>query len=521
MPAPSRLFAHVRLIAALTMGSRVLGLVREFCYSHFFGTSELLSAFRIAFMVPNLTRRLFGEGAMSAALIPTLTDSIQSEGEESSRRFVGAVLTMLVVGLILIVIAAEAVVLAGRALWDDPVWELTAIMLPYMALICTVAVVSGILNVRHHFAAPAAAPILLNLTIIGGVVGGALVAGLQGMKLVYVACGSVLLGGVAQLAVTGIALWKVSFFPIFSGAWRDPRIRKVFVMMGPMMLGLSAVQVNSLADHLIAYLFVAEEGERVGPAVLGYAQHLYQLPLGVLGISLATAVFPLLSRKAAEGDTAGLARTTEQGLRLALFMALPAAVGLIFVAQPLVAVIFQHGRFDASGTERVAGTLIFYSLGLPAYFAQHIVVRAFYAMKNSVVPARVAVSMVAVNLAMNFALVFHLEERGLALATATCAVIQVVWLSAKLRGAVPQISWRNVATGAGGSMLATAFMAAVLTGVVFLLAGRADRWVTLVVVVAAGVAAYVAAARLLRIEELGIALRASRKTSDSADLLDE
>ncbi len=499
------------------MVSRILGVVRECVYSYFFSTTELLSAFRIAFMAPNLARRLFGEGALSAALIPVLTESVQSQGEASSRRFVGTLLTYLGVVLVGLVVLVELVIAGWRAICDDPALELTAILIPYMILICGVAVAGGVLNVRRHFATPAAAPIILNLGIIGGTLGGALWADLRGMELMYVLCGSVLVAGVIQLAVTGVALRAVSFFPIFSGRWRDPQVRMVLRLMAPMILGLAAVQINTLADYLIAYFFVTEDGVRVGPAVLGYAQYLYQLPLGVFGISLATAIFPVLSEKAARNDGAGLAETVGRGLRLGLFIALPAAVGLIFVAGPLVATLYQRGEFDAGDTRRVAGVLVFYSLGLPAYFVQHVVVRTYYAMKNSRTPARVAMYMVGVNFVLNLVLVFPLEERGLALATAACAVVQVIWLGAGLRRLVPELAWRKVAAGVVKSVVATVIMVVVLLIVSSpsLVGGlaRTGPVVRLTTLVVLGVVAYMVAARLLRIEELGVALRGRKKGS--------
>jgi putative peptidoglycan lipid II flippase len=520
MPTSGRFIPTARLIATLTFGSRVLGLVRECVFSHYFGTSEVLSAFRIAFMAPNLARRLFGEGALSSATIPVLTETLETRGEDSSRRFVGTLLMLLVIVLGLLVVAVEVVIAVWRALRDDPALELAALLMPYMVLICTVAVASGVLNVRRHFATPAASPMILNVAIISGAVGGAVWAGLTGIELMYVICGSVLLAGVVQLLATGAALRAVSFFPIFGRRWRDPQVRVVIALMGPMVLGLSAVQINSLVDYLIAYLFITEDGQRVGPAVLGYAQYLYQLPLGVFGIALATAIFPVLSQKAAERDPAGLGEVFGRGIRLSLFIAMPASVGLMFVAQPLVATLYEHGASDAAATRRIAGTLFFYSLGLVAYFAQHILVRTFYAMHNSKTPARVALCMVGVNFAMNLSLVFVLEERGLALATALCAALQVVWLSRRLAGEIPEIGWRNIGAGAFRMLLATGFMAAVL----WVLASSAVAWpmpvsggprtahaIRLVALVFVGVISYALAARCLKIEELSAVLRFGRE----------
>jgi len=325
----------------------------------------------------------------------------------------------------------------------------------------------------------------------------------------YWVCGGVLLAGVLQVLITGAALHRVSFFPTFGGTWRDPQVRQVFALMAPMALGLSAVQINTLMDSVIAYLFVFEGGERVGPAVLGYAQFLYQLPLGVFGISLATAIFPLLSTKAAQGDRAGMAEVVQRGIRMSLFIALPSSIGLIFVAHPLVATLYQRGAFDAADTQRVAATLVYYSLGIAAYFAQHIVVRTYYALQDSRTPARIALWMVALNLVMNLSLVFVMEERGLALSTSVSATVQIVWLLARLRRVLPEVGWARLWLALSKTVLATAAMAVALwiltsSGLsVDRLVGQSG--IQLLILVVTGVAVYLLAARVLRIKELSTA----------------
>lgn len=513
MATSGRFLPSAWLIAALTLASRLLGLVRESLFSYYFSTSELLSAFRIAFQAPNLARRLFGEGALSSAMIPVLTESIQQRGEESSRRFVGTILTLLVWVLVLAVIGVEIVIAVWRAVQDDLALQLTALMMPYMVLICTAAVASGVLNVRQHFAVPAAAPTILNVVMIVALLGGALLGDLTQAALMYWVCGGVLLAGVLQVVVTGAALHRVSFFPTFGGTWRDPQVRRVFALMAPMALGLSAVQINTLMDSVIAYLFVFEDGERVGPAVLGYAQFLYQLPLGVFGISLATAIFPLLSTKAAQGDRAGMGEVFERGIRMSQFIALPSSIGLMFVAHPLVATLYQRGAFDAGDTQRVAATLVYYSLGIAAYFAQHIVVRTYYALQDSRTPARIALYMVALNLVMNLSLVFVMEERGLALSTSISATVQILWLLARLRRVLPEVGWAKLGLALSRTVLATAAMAVALwiltsSGLsVDRLVGQSG--IQLLILVVIGVAVYLLAARVLRVEELSTAFHNS------------
>ena len=511
MPTSGRFVRATWLIAGCTFCSRVLGLVRECAFGYFFSTSELLSAFRIAFMAPNLARRLFGEGALSAALIPVMTRSIEAQGDEASRRFFGSLLTLLGAILVVFVVSAEAVIAVWRTLRDDTALVLAAILMPYMALICLVAAVGAVLNVRGHFAAPAAAPAILNLAMIAGIVGGSAWLGLTGRDLMYVVCVSVLIGGVIQLLATGWTLRVVRFTPLGGLGWRDPRIREVIGLMAPMVLGLSAVQINSLVDYVIAYSFIVENHERVGPAVLGYAQTIYQLPLGMFGIALATAIFPILAAKANEGDRAGLADVVARGIRMSLFVALPASVGLIFVAHPLVATLFERGRFDAQDTQRVSWVLAFYAAGLAAYFLQHVLVRTFYAMRDSKTPARIAGFMVVLNFALNLALVFPLKERGLALSTAVCATIQVIWLATRLNRQLPELRWRVIAGAVVRMLLATAVMSAVLAALslptVLGDAIGANAAIRLAVLVAAGVLSYALAAFLLRIEELRSVLR--------------
>lgn len=509
MSSSTRWLRSTGLIAGLTLCSRLLGFLREYAFSYYFGTSELLSAYRIAFQVPNLARRLFGEGALSSAMVPILTETQAKDGEETARRFCGAVLSGLIVFLGTATIVLELGLAGARLVTDDPAIGLTALTLPYMPLICVAAVAGGILNVRRHFAVPAAAPTLLNLANMAALVGGSVLFGWQGRPLMVALCASVLAAGVLQVGLTAAALGAVRFFPRIGGSWRDDRVRSVLRLMGPMALGLSAVQVNTLVDSLIAYVFVTREGERVGTAILGYAQFLYQLPLGVFGISIATAIFPLLSELASRDDRPGLTAAISRGLRLTTFIAMPCAVGLMFVAKPMVATLYALEPWE---TSRVAWTLWFYALGIPAYFAQHIVVRAYYALRDSRTPARIAVRMVLLNLAINFMLVFVMEERGLALATAVSAYVQLALLVRGLRKRLGGSPDAELAHGIARTVLCTGVMAAGLA--LPWIPGIHGPWsglpagVQLAIMLAVGVGFYLAATRRLNPAELREVMRA-------------
>lgn len=496
-------------MAGLTFLSRLLGLVREVLLSYYFGTSELLSAFRIAFQAPNLARRLFGEGALSSAMVPVLTKTLHERGEDQARRLVGNTLTATLAVLTALLVLVEIVIGIWRLIDDDPALRLTAIMMPYMVVICLAAVASGVLNVRGHFAIPAAAPTILNVaSIVALAVGGAL--GLGSAALMDWNCLSVLLAGLVQVAATAVALQLAGFFPIWGRAWRDPQVRAVARLMAPMALGLSAVQINTMLDSVIAYVFVRDAaGQRVGTAVLGAAQFLYQLPLGVFGISLATALFPVLSRKAAEGDRIGMADVFARGVRSGQFIALPSAVGLIFIATPMVGTLYEHGgEFDAESTRRVASALCFYSLGIPAYFLQHVLVRAYYALHDSRTPAKVAVCMVVFNLCLNLMLVFAMEEQGLALSTSISAMIQACWLGLGLRKLFPEVEWRRLRSPLIRLLLATLAMAVALQAAGAICGSMgAPKAVRLVFMLGTGVGVYFAAAWLFGVEELRTGLR--------------
>jgi putative peptidoglycan lipid II flippase len=399
-------------------------------YSYFFGAGPLLSSFRIAFMIPNLARRLFGEGALSAAFIPVFTRVLAHSERPEARRLAGAVLTLLVSVLACLIVLLECGLWVGNSVSPSIVWPLTAIMLPFMAFICVAAFLGGVLNSIGHFAAPAASPVLLNVFVILALLGFASTATDNDVALIFVTAWAVVAAGIAQVAMQWIALRRRHMEPILSLNWKRPEIRDILRMMAPMLLGLSTVQINTLMDLLIATWFVPD-GK--GPAVLGYAHFLYQLPLGVFGIALATAIFPVLSAQAARNDMTAMSQTLTTGFRLSFFIAMPATAGLILIANPLVTALLLHGEFTRDSADRVARALCLYTLGLTAYSAQHILVRAYYSLKDSATPARIAAGVVVVNLILNLILVRPLQEAGVGLATAITSCLQVTLLVRGLR----------------------------------------------------------------------------------------
>ena len=517
-----------RQIASLTALSRVFGLVRDIAYSHFFGANQLLDAWIIAFRIPNLSRRLFGEGAASASFIPVYSEALYKDRQQAAK-LVNTVVTVLLVILAVLVLLGEAGIwlyyrFFARTDETEMILSLSSIMLPYMLFVCTVAMLAGILNVHRHFAAPAAAPIVLNIFIIGTILFTAYLLKIEAKQQLFYVAVAVLVAGVAQIVIQIRPLRRcgVSIRP----AWQvhSESFKKILLLMGPMILGLIATQINTLADDLIAWWFSGSEEkgrffEFFGAAIeypmwrgsvshLYYAQRLYQLPLGILGISLATAIFPVMSADAARKDFVALRTTISKGIRGTIFVAVPATLGLIMVARPLISAAFEHGRFTDKDTNMVIQTLTFYALGLCGYFAQQILARAFYSMQDSKMPMRSALVAVVANFLMNLTLIWYLGRAGLACATAACSYLQVIILVTVLRRRLGRSILDGLLVTLMKTLAATAFMCVVGAAIIWLMGNLPDsRWsniLRLAVVVPSAAAMYLLAAKFLHIEMLSL-----------------
>lgn len=426
-----------------------------------------MTAWTVGFKIPNLSRRIFGEGAASASLIPVYSEQLHQDPQKAYR-LVGTVMSVFFVLLSVIALIGEVIIIFFGGVLAEKTGTrmglaLTGIMLPYMVMVCLTAILGGVLNVHRHFAAPAAAPILLNLVLIGGLFATGSILKIRPETQIYMIAFGVLVAGAAQLAIQIPPLRANGV--LLAPAWdiRSEGFKKILLLMGPMILGLTVTQINTLLDDVIALSFMNEKAYPLGygaPSYLYYAQRMYQLPLGVFGISLATAIFPVMSGEAAKKDFAALRSTVSRGLQAALFIAVPATAGLILVARPAIAVIFEHGRFTPGDTIATARTLSFYTLGLTGFFAQQIVIRIFYSLQNSKVPALTAVIAVVANLGLNLTLIWPLGPGGLAMATSLCSYLQVFILLWVLRRKYGLTFWDGLTPSAIKTFVASAFMVA-------------------------------------------------------------
>jgi putative peptidoglycan lipid II flippase len=476
-----QLLSGARVTSLGTLISRVLGMVRDVVTAGLLGMSSggIMDAFVIAFRVPNLFRRLFGEGALTASYLPVLTARLE-EDRAAAWRLASVTLTWLVIVLSGVVIVAEAVCGVLWMLYGDRpgmplLLGLSAVMLPYMIFICAAAQVAATLHALSSFRVPAMVPIVLNVCWIAAAL--LIAPRFAGDKeaQAYVLAGCVLVAGVLQVAVQLPALRRHGFRYHYDMAATRDDMRRIVSSMGPMMLGLAVTQINTLADSLIAWALAAPEpagpiawlpGELMYPLTQGaasaiyYGERLYQFPVGILGIAVATAIFPLLSRHAARGDRARLGEDLTLGLRLVVYLALPATVGLVLLSEPITRLLFERGEWTAKDTPRTARMIAGYGLGVWAYCALPVIIRGYYAIGDRVTPVRVGLAMVALNLTLNLTLVWPLGEFGLAVSTAACASVQLIVLTALFSRRSSPLAWKPLGLTLVRTLPSAAVMAA-------------------------------------------------------------
>ncbi len=513
-------FSAAKVVAGLTMLSRVLGLVRDMVIVPL-GGPVLADRFWTAFAIPNLFRRLFGEGALSAAFVPVFTDV--DEGGESGR----ARTVLANVGGLLAVILAGLMVLiwAGLIIWwavvrTEPTTDfligMTGLMLPFMFTVCLLALGSAALNCRGHFWYPAAAPILLNIVLI-------VAAGWLAPKVAQSDAGQFVVIALALLAAGTLQLVGVVWLlrrgglVLFGRPWPVlNETRRIAKLMGPMFLPLSVMQFSAFSDKIIALIFTRSDAHPNFPLDPGIvrclyaASRMYMLPLGVLAIPIATVVFPLFSRYAARNDNLALRQTTNRALRLCLFLGIPAGVGLAMLAQPAIRVIFQRKDFTAADTLRTAWVLRAYCVGMWAYFCNHILLRAFFSDRETRRPLVLSMGMSALNIALVLGLIWTpLKGAAVGMATATTSSISTLVLIWLLRKRWGQLGFRKILASVVRIALASALMAAAVWACIAYLPGVFAAWTSrpripaILCGIAAGAGVYLLSTIMLRSPELG------------------
>jgi putative peptidoglycan lipid II flippase len=526
------------IVSIAVMFSRVLGLAREMIFAHSFGAGFLYDAYVVAFRIPNVLRDLFAEGALSVAFVKVFTDYQINKGEKEAWRLASLVLNLLaivmsVICIVGIIFSRQFVGLIAGGFSPEKAalaTTLTQIMFPFIMLVALAALAMGVLNTKGVFGVPASASTVFNIVSI--IFGLGLAYYLSGggwskspdknlipdaasqWAIIGMAIGT-LIGGAAQFVMQVPSLLKVGFrfTPVFSFA--DEGVRKVMALMGPAIIGTSAVQINVMIN---TYFVSGIEGAQ---GWLSYSFRLMQLPIGLFGVAVGTAAIPVMSRLAAEGKIKDFRDTISSSMSLVFLMTLPSACGLIVLGEPIVRLIYERGAFDAADTSMTAVALAGYSIGLTGYAAIKIISPAFYALNDARTPMMISLASIAVNMIGCYALREVLSHVGVtpetpngyghvgvALATSLVALVNFFALALILRGRIKRLNGREVFTSFLKIAAASAVMSVAAYGIYYLLTrnlGTAGLFVQLAeafVPIATGAIAFAVAAKLLRVREL-------------------
>jgi putative peptidoglycan lipid II flippase len=503
--------------AAATLASRILGLVRDQVLAAFFGAGSEMDAFVVAFRIPNLVRDLFAEGAMSAAFVPTFTRRLTLAGKDEAWRLANNLINALLVVTSLLVVFgivfAPAIVAAyARDFSDIPgklelTIRLTRVLLPFLVTVAVAAAAMGMLNSLHHYFVPAFSPALFNVATIVGAFALVPLMPAVGLPRIMAIAIAALAGGLLQVLSQWPLLHREGFRYRVSFDWRDPALRQVLMLMGPGTVGLAATQVNLFVNTLLA----TSQGTGA-VSWLSYAFRLMYLPIGLFGVSIATATLPAVSRHVAVGDREGIRRTVAHALAMMLVLNVPATFGLVVLSTPIVRVLFEHGRFVPADTAATAEALRFYAVGLVGYATARIASPVFYALGRSRVPVIVSVSTVALNVALNLEFVRVLGFGGLALGTSIAMIANGAVLLLLLRRHLYGLEERTLSVTFVKIVVASCVMAATSFAVSHVISdvttgrGLVLQGAQVAASIAAGVAVLIAAAKMLHIREFEEAL---------------
>jgi putative peptidoglycan lipid II flippase len=449
----SDIIRSAKIVSICILISRITGLIRESLLAKVFGAGIISDAFFLAYAIPNLFRRLFGEGSLSPALVPAYSEYRVKGDSDGATRFLGATFTAVTLLLsVIVVVGIVGSLFLRQFVGFSQKWELTLklfpIMLPYVIPVCLVALVSAVLYCHGRFALPSLAPVVLNVFwIIGLLLTSRMFYGEWRMWRIAVSLSLILLAAGFSQFILQIPVLKAEKIRLpLRLDLKDPGLAAVKQQWFPVVFSAAVMQINVLSDRLIAMGFVRDPG---GVSTLNYADRLLEFPLALIGIAAATAALPALSECIARQDTKTFAKTFVDTSRSVLFVSVPAAVGLAVLREPIIRLLFERGEFKPESTRRTAFALLCYASSVWSYSLYHITTRAFYSLKDSKTPAKIAAIMVCLNLTLNLILVFPMAEAGIALATSITSIVNLVTLHFLLRRRVSGVNiggiWRAFA----------------------------------------------------------------------------
>jgi putative peptidoglycan lipid II flippase len=522
------------IISVITVVSRILGYVRDQRLTLLLGTTGIADSFVLAYRIPNVLRRLVGEGSMTASFIPVFTDYMRNRSPEETWKFANRLFWtfsfvlagLTVLGVIFSPLAVRFFSMFGKNQIQVEAVYLNRLMFPYILFIGMAALAMAILNCFHVFGLPAATPILLNISFI--VFSTALVWKHFSSPAAALAVG-VLVGGIFQFFLQVPQLVRRGMNFEFSVSFTDPGVRRVARLMVPGFLGIGIAQINLLVDTIFANAKRMPEGSLVS---LYVADRVTELVLGGYAIAVATAILPMMAHQASAGDYEGMKRTFGFSLRIVSFITIPAAVGLVILREPIVQVLFQHGLFVAESTRLTARALLYYSMGLPAFAAVKLIVPAFYSTQDTSTPVRIGVITLVVNILLNLLFVFYFfpkfQNGGPALASALASYFNVLILFVVFRLRFGRLGTWEILGSMGKIAVCSAAMGVVCwTALRFshfaLITDFLTRLGVFSAIIAGATLVYLALAWLLRCDEIhevyGIAFRRDPAATGKMGLL--
>jgi putative peptidoglycan lipid II flippase len=504
---PGRLALSTAVFAFATGLSRIAGLVREVVAASYFGVKGPMSAFTIAFQVPNLVRNLFADSALQAAFVPVFTEQLERKGPQEAFRVASALVFVIAVVLgsltALFVLLAPVLMPLFAPGFDQNLTDLTVrlsqILFPIVLLLGFSGLVVGVLNSFDEFGVPAIAPLAWNVAIILTLV--LLTPVFHGQDRIYAYAIGVLIGTLIQLLLPLPWLRRTGFRIVRSFDWRDERVIRVLKLMMPVTLGLGLINFNLSVDSIFATLISDQ-----APAAIDKAFRIYMLPQGVFAVALATVIFPRLSRLVARDDHATLRETLSHGMRQMFFLLVPTAAAFLVLSDPITQVVYQRGQFDAAQTDLVSEALFYFALSLPFAGVNLILIRTFFSLQRPWTPTLIALGNLGVNAALDALLYKPIGVGGIALSTGAVSLVTTVALMAVLRRLIGGVDARRtlavslrITIAAAVLAIATLVVKEVLDGA--LSGSNGAQLIVVVVAGSAGMLAYAAASAALRIDE--------------------
>lgn len=512
------------IMSAAVMLSRITGLLREILMARLFGAGVEVDAFRLGFTLPNLTRDLFAEGALSSAFVPTFTEYLTTKGKADAVRLANLVGTVVIIfiGLLCAAGAIFAPVLVdifAHGFRQTPgkfelAVHLTRIMFPFLLLVALAAQAMGVLNACNQFGVPALASSMFNVgSVAFGLALGFWAGPYIGVSPIEGMSWGVVLGGALQLLWQLPSLYRTGFRfrPAFD--WAHPGLRHIIQLMGPAILGGAAVQINvAINTNFASFVSDPLRGPNGPVSWLGWAFRFFQLPLGLFGVAIASATLPTISRSLASNNLTEFRQTLSRSLGVVFLLTVPSSAGLVILGPSMIAAVYQGGKFDAYDTRQTALALSYYAIGLAGYAGAKVLTPAFYALRNSRVPMLISLISIAINYVVAWATVTHtsLGHAGLALSTSAVAMFSFLALFVQLRNTAGGVHGRELAVSTVKILGATALMSAVVWAANTALSGwlgtsRYEALASLAICIPLGLAVFYASCRVLEIPEMELA----------------